>query len=97
MWKIGGDTWTYSTACDPDIDLCVWALRRDGLRVPPFDRHPEGDGRLRAAGLTADGWWAWFTTVVGRIAATDQRLRSGPSSGWRRTSASTAGRRHRPS
>src|SRR4029077_287534 len=32
----------------------------DGLHVPPFDQHPDGDGSLRSLGLTAADWQTWF-------------------------------------
>jgi hypothetical protein len=34
-------------------------LERDCLKVPPFDCHPDGDGALRAQGLSAPGWRRW--------------------------------------
>ena len=49
------------------INFCVWVLQRDGLAVPPFDRHPPGDGSLQAVGLDAERWLSWFTeTVIGQ-------------------------------
>src|SRR5205085_7974367 len=71
-----GDTWTCSTTSDPEIELCVWLLLRDGLRVAPFDRHRDGDGALRAAGLTAEAWSDWFRAVVEEVAARDRRWRA---------------------
>ncbi|MCC7021606.1 MAG: hypothetical protein IT338_02195 [Thermomicrobiales bacterium] len=62
--------WSFSLGTDPDVDFCVWVLQRDGLRVPPFDRHPDGDGTLRAAGLPPALWEAWFHR---NIAAIDER------------------------
>src|SRR5437764_494196 len=56
--------------------FCVWVLRRDGLLVPPFDRHQDGDGALRAAGLTAEDWSAWFAAVVGEVAGRDREFRA---------------------
>lgn len=44
--------------------FCVITLIRDGLRVPPFDRHPDGDGALRTLGLDATAWLAWVREVV---------------------------------
>ena len=38
------------------IDFCVWVLEKDGLRVAPFDQHPDGDGSLRSRGMTAEAW-----------------------------------------
>jgi hypothetical protein len=73
MWPIGGDIWTFSIRDHPEVDFCVWSLRRDGLRLTPFDRHSDGDASLRNAGLTAAAWWAWLTAVVGVVAAADGR------------------------
>lgn len=64
MFVVGGDSWTVGTGHDPAADFCVWVLERDGLRAPPFDRHPGGDGRLRAAGMDADSWRAWLAAAV---------------------------------
>src|SRR5438874_12844524 len=64
MRRIGGDPWTFRTSTDPNIDFCVWVLLEDGLRVPPFDRHADGSGFLRAAGLDRDSWTGWFIAEV---------------------------------
>jgi hypothetical protein len=61
---LDGDPWTLSTSTDPNIDFTVWVLQRDGLRAGAFDAHPDGDGRLRSAGLTEESWLAWFQRVV---------------------------------
>lgn len=58
------DRWTWSMDVERSVDFCVYALRRDGLRVAPFDQHPEGDGRLRANGLDAESWRTWLTSVL---------------------------------
>lgn len=66
------DRWTWSMDVERSVDFCVYALRRDGLRVAPFDQHPEGDGSLRANGLDAESWQAWLTSVLdahGRLKA----------------------------
>lgn len=47
-----------------EVDFCVWILVVDGLQVTPFDRHPHGDGSLRALGLTQQSWRAWGARVV---------------------------------
>jgi hypothetical protein len=75
---IAARSWHYSLGYDQAHDFCVWALERDGLRVPPFDRHPAGDGTLRAAGLDAVGWWRWLARVD--VAARDfgRQLASAP-------------------
>lgn len=64
FFKRGGDRWHLRIDPEGGVGFCVWALQGDGLRVPPFDRHPDGDGSLRAAGLTAEHWWAWFAAVL---------------------------------
>jgi|UPI00036C5C14 Fe-S cluster biosynthesis and repair protein YggX len=46
------------------IYFCVWLLEQDGLRVPPFDQHPDGDGSLRSSGLTAETWRTWMTRTA---------------------------------
>ncbi|HEX5505774.1 MAG TPA: hypothetical protein VFW96_24365 [Thermomicrobiales bacterium] len=61
-----GDRWHWSVDPAFNVNFCVWALRVDGLRVPPFDRHPDGDGALRALGLTPAGWRAWLDRVLER-------------------------------
>jgi hypothetical protein len=43
--------------------------RHQLLRIPPFDQHSDGDGSLRAAGLTAASWQAWLAALL------DLRLR----------------------
>jgi hypothetical protein len=58
------DRWTWSMDVERSVDFCISALRRDGLRVAPFDQHPEGDGSLRANGLDAESWRTWLTSVV---------------------------------
>lgn len=58
------DNWSWSSDAFPPLWFCVRALVCDGLHVPPFDRHPDGDGRLRALGLDADVWHAWVAGVI---------------------------------
>lgn len=53
------------------IDFCVWVLEQDGLRVSPFDQHPDGDGSLRARGMTAETWLDWTKKTALLL---DQRL-----------------------
>jgi hypothetical protein len=72
------DGWFWSEDASPPIAFCVHALVQDGLRVRPFDRHPEGDGTLRARELDAHTWNAWLSAVVaaqsrlsGRVGAPD--------------------------
>jgi hypothetical protein len=46
------------------VDFCVWVLEVDGLHVPPFDRHQNGSGALRSAGLDAGNWQRWLGAVA---------------------------------
>ena len=77
----GFDSWHYSLGVDPDVDVCVWALERDGPKAAPFDRHPDGDGALRAVGLDEASWRTWFERVVAGI---DERraLLEGKQTDW---------------
>jgi hypothetical protein len=80
MFREGStDRWQWSADLHEGINFCAWVLLQDGLRVPPFDRHPPGDGRLQAAGLEADAWRSWLTAVHGG----DGPLRS-TQLGWAR-------------
>ncbi len=57
-------TWVFSHGYDRCIDFFVWVLEVDGLQVPPFERHPEGDRSLRSRGMTAQSWQSWLTKTV---------------------------------
>lgn len=61
-------TWHYAIGFDLDVDFCFWILERDGLQIPPFDRHVEGDGLVRAAGLDLASWSSWFGRVMAAVA-----------------------------
>jgi len=66
------DRWTWSMDVERFVDFCVYALRRDGLRVTPFDQHPDGDGSLRVRGLDTKTWRTWLASVLdahGRLRA----------------------------
>src|SRR5689334_20983567 len=58
------NSWHYRQGTNSTADFCLWVLEVDGLRVPPFDQHPDGDGSLRALGLTAENWQTWFWRVL---------------------------------
>ncbi len=53
------------------LSFSVAVLVEDGLRVAPFDRHPDGSAQLRAIGLDRSGWLAWFHAII----AQPRRLR----------------------
>jgi hypothetical protein len=74
------DRWHWSEDVFPPVGFCVYALVRDGLRVPPFDQHPEGDRSLSERGCDADGWSKWLTAVIaqsGRLAEAATALAGG--------------------
>lgn len=71
------NSWTFSGGFNMTVDFCIWVLEVDGLYVPPFDQHPEGDGSLRAAGLDAEAWQSWLMRVV-NLQYEQQRTRKGP-------------------
>lgn len=56
--------WYFSLDTSEAIDFCFRVLQEDGLPAPPFDQHPDGDGSLRAAGMTAESWQAWLMDVL---------------------------------
>jgi hypothetical protein len=59
------DDWSFAGGFrEPSLDFCLWILQVDGLRVPPFDQHPDGDRSLRTLGLTAEDWQSWFRRVI---------------------------------
>jgi hypothetical protein len=58
------DHWYWEEDAFPPVAFCVRALVVDGLPVPPFDRHAEGDGHLRRLGLDAGVWRDWVAAVV---------------------------------
>jgi hypothetical protein len=65
MFRSGStDRWSWSEDAFEPLAFCVQALVLDGLTVPPFDRHPDGDGVLRLAGLDAQAWREWVEAVV---------------------------------
>lgn len=69
------DRWFWSEDVNVAVDFCVRALRRDGLRIPPFDRHPDGDGTLRALGLRPASWRAWLRAILARLERLDTYVR----------------------
>ncbi len=79
MLRVGMEnSWSYGCETSMEIDFCLWVLEMDGLRVAPFDQHPDGDAVLRHAGLTAQAWQAWFNAVVAFESSESKFERVGP-------------------
>jgi hypothetical protein len=57
--------WYWTETNSAGVAFAIWILEHDGLSIPPFDAHPEGDGQLRALGLNASSWRSWIETIVG--------------------------------
>lgn len=70
------DQWHWSSDAFPPVAFCVRALVLDGLAVPPFDRHPAGNGRLQELGLDAERWGAWLAAVLRQHATIDELART---------------------
>jgi hypothetical protein len=70
------DPWHWSGDAFPPVAFCVRSLVLDGLAVPPFDRHPDGDGRLRDLGLDAEMWRGWLGAVLRQHATIDELVRT---------------------
>ena len=68
--------WYWAEDAFPPVAFCVRALVVDGLSVPPFDRHAEGDGRLRQLGLDADLWRDWVAAIVRQHATIGELART---------------------
>jgi hypothetical protein len=70
------DHWYWGEDAFPPIAFCVRVLVLDGLSVPPFDRHADGDGRLRRFGLDAAMWREWVASVVRQHATIGEHART---------------------
>ena len=70
------DHWYWGEDAFPPIAFCVRVLVLDGLGVPPFDQHADGDGRLRRFGLDAASWREWVTSVIRQHAAIGEHART---------------------
>jgi hypothetical protein len=70
-------SWTYRIGFNAAIDFCIWILEVDGLRISPFNLHPDGNKSLRASGLNADNWRSWFAKV-----ASSQDQKQSPPTLW---------------
>jgi len=66
FWQHQQSDWHYSIDNPIGLNFCLWVLQTDGLRVPPFDRHPDGDGTLRAEGMDEHSWKVWWDEVLHR-------------------------------
>jgi hypothetical protein len=66
MFELGSNNpqWVMIGSFSSYPDFCIWVLAIDGLRVPPFTHHPEGNQKLRDAGMSAESWFTWFTRVI---------------------------------
>lgn len=58
------NSWSYDEDFNLKIDFCIWVLKVDGLHVPPFDKHSEGNRVLTNLGLEAEAWHSWLLKVV---------------------------------
>jgi len=65
MYREGaGYPWLYHQSFNMMVDFCIWVLEQDGLQIPPFDAHSDGDGMLRRAGLQTSEWESWLVHIV---------------------------------
>lgn len=46
------------------IDFAFWVLINDGLRVPPFDKHTQGNHQLQNCGINAQSWLNWLKLIL---------------------------------
>jgi hypothetical protein len=65
------DRWIIGIESGGHLNFCVWILMQDGLKISPFDCHPEGSRELRNLGLNSQNWWLWFNRIM---ISSDQRL-----------------------
>jgi hypothetical protein len=67
MFRLGEENpWLCHTEMDRNADFCIWVLEVDGLRVPPFEHHSEGNGSFRVAGLNEESWHSWVKELIRR-------------------------------
>ena len=71
------DPWRFGGNNDAGVNFVVSCLLRDGLQAAPFTAHSDGDGQLRALGLTSQQWSEWLHEVVRRKASFAQSLVGG--------------------
>jgi hypothetical protein len=84
------DPWHLSMDTGGQIGFCLWALQRDGLKVAPYDRHPDGDRSLRTIGMTEASWRDWHHRVLVLTDTATNLIRSGDRSPATRESLLTA-------
>ncbi|WGV29042.1 hypothetical protein [Halotia branconii] len=65
------NNWFLDRAFNSHVDFCIWVLKIDGLKVPPFDQHPNGSRILQDKGMDVESWRLWLNKVV---ATQDYRL-----------------------
>src|SRR3990172_8178654 len=70
------DRWYWTGGAFSPRSFCIRALVLDGLAIPPFDRHTDGDGRLRELGLDAETWHAWVASVLRQHAIMGEHART---------------------
>lgn len=46
------------------IDFAFWLLVKDGLHVPPFDKHTLGNQELQNLGMNAQSWLNWLKLIL---------------------------------
>jgi hypothetical protein len=56
--------WRIDHGFNPDVDFCIWVLELDGLHVPTFDQHSQGNSQLQTKGIDTKSWCNWLSTVV---------------------------------
>ena len=71
------DPWSLAIDTDGQIGFCLWALQLDGLRIAPYDLHPDGDGSLRALGMTEEAWRTWHDRVLSLAEAASAVIHTG--------------------
>ncbi len=73
MFILGNNTpqWVIHSGFSSFVDFCIWVLETDGLKVPLFDLHKQGNRKLQDKGMNAESWSNWFLRVV---LLEDQRL-----------------------
>jgi hypothetical protein len=58
------NSWSYDESLNWKVDFCIWILKLDGLKFPPFTHHSDGNCMLRNVGLDEETWHSWLEKVV---------------------------------